>query len=813
MALKVRTALAISWVMSNIALERSLRSVMNDEEPEIISDLRRQLEELKCENNRLTEILGLKLSNGLEHPALSQSKSTEHEVPLSPVDRSSSPESKVAFFQSLFVGRGDVYALRWESGRTGKHGWSPAVEGGFANARSTDKEYAPLTPRVVADHLAGKVHAGLYPLLGDDTCRLVVCDFDGPGWALDALAYFHSAQSMGVTSALERSRSGDGAHVWIFFREAVPATIARRLGTLLLREAMNLRGELDLASYDRLFPAQDFIPKGSFGNLIALPLQKECRDRGTTVFLDPSTMKPMGDQWAHLSALQRISWIEVESILATLPEVRAGPEERTFQRPRDVTPISMPETVAGVAKSMLEIERSGLSPALLAGLKHLASLHNPAFYEKERLRFSTGDTPRMIRCYGENLESLLLPRGLTEKAVSVVSEAGSRLVIHENRSDPEPIEFAPSFQLREDQEAALRALRDHELGVLVAPPGSGKTVVACALISHHQRPTLIIVDRKPLVEQWTERLATHLGLTAKEIGQIGGGRNKTTGIVDVAMAQSLARREDLNEISNRYGLVVVDECHHVPAVTFERCVKQICVRRWLGLTATPYRRDGLQGLIAMYCGPIRHRMHDEVDMENDFRRELIVHHTNLDVSDDGAHIHDLFRALVDDEARTTAICEDVVAAAANGRNCLVLTQWTEHLSSVVSALGARGVTPLVLQGGMGKKARAKVMADLDDASKRGGLVLVATGSFLGEGFDCPPLDTVFMAFPIAFRGRVVQYVGRILRPLDGKSSVEVHDYVDGQSPVLARMHRKRLPGYAALGFDTGKDRKKRNDTK
>ena len=419
----------------------------------------------------------------------------------------------------------------------------------------------------------------------------------------------------------------------------------------------------------------------------------------------------------------------------------------------------------------------------------------------------------MIRCYGENLESLLLPRGLTEKAASVVAEAGSRLVIHENRPDPEPIEFAPTFQLREEQEAALQALRDHELGVLVAAPGAGKTVVACALIAHHQRPTLVIVDRKPLVEQWTERLATHLGLTAKEIGQIGGGRNKITGIVDVAMAQSLARREDLDEISSRYGFVVVDECHHVPAVTFERCVKQINTRRWLGLTATPYRRDGLQGLITMYCGPIRHRMDAKVDVEKDFRRELIVHQTNFEVSDDGTHIQDLFRALVDDEARTMAICDDVVAATAKGRNCLVLTQWTKHLLSVVSVLGARGVTPLVLQGGMGKTARAKVMAELDGVSKRGGMVLVATGSFLGEGFDYPPLDTVFMAFPIAFRGRVVQYVGRILRPLDGKSSVEVHDYVDAQSPVLARMHRKRLPGYAALGFDVGKDCKSRSDTK
>jgi superfamily II DNA or RNA helicase len=782
---------------------------MNDEELQIVDELRHQIADLQRENDRLAEILGMQFSGTAKRLEISQSVETQLDLPLFQVDRTASPEAKVEFFRALFAGRDDVYAVRWESERTGKHGWSPAVHGGFANARSPNKVYLPLTQSVIADHLAGKIHVGLYPLLRDDSCRLIVCDFDGPGWALDTLAYFNSAQSMGITSALERSRSGDGAHVWIFFRGAVSATLARRLGTLLLREAMNLRGELDLASYDRLFPAQDFMPKGSFGNLIALPLQKECRDRGTTSFLDPGTMKPMEDQWAYLSSVKRISQTEVELILESAPVVGAGPEEGTFQRSREAVPIAMPEAVVGVASAMLEIERSGLPPTLLAALKHLASLHNPAFYEKERLRFSTWDTPRMIRCYGETLESLLLPRGLTEKAASVVAEAGSRLVIHESRPDPEQIEFAPTFDLRKDQEAALLALSTHELGVLVAAPGAGKTVVACALIAYHRRPTLIIVDRKPLVEQWTERLATHLGLAAKDIGQVGGGRNKTTGIVDIAMAQSLARREDLDEMSSHYGLVVVDECHHVPAVTFERCVRQIRARRWLGLTATPYRRDGLQGLITMYCGPIRYWMGEKVDVETDFSRELLVHRTNFEVSDDVTHIQDLFRALVDDEARTSAICDDVTAAAAKGRNCLILTQWTDHLSSIVSVLTARGIAPLVLQGGMGKKARAKVMADLGEASRQGGLVLVATGSFLGEGFDCPPLDTVFMAFPIAFRGRVVQYVGRILRPLDGKSSVEVYDYVDVNSPVLARMHRKRLPGYGALGFDVGKIRKDR----
>lgn len=778
---------------------------MNDDESQSVDELRRQISELQRENDRLNLLLGQRRPEGADRLLSANDAGGQLDPPLLHVDHSASPGLKLELFRSLFVGRDDVYAVRWESVRTGKHGWSPAVRGDFSNAKSSTQEYLPLSEKATASHLAGKIHMGLYPLLRDDSCRLVVCDFDGSSWALDALAYLDAAQAFGISASLERSRSGDGAHVWIFFRDRVPAALARRLGTLLLRDAMNNRGEMDLASYDRLFPTQDFMPKGTFGNLIALPLQKECRERGTTLFLDPNTLKPFDDQWAFLSEVLRVSLTSVESILEASPAVGAGPDEDTFRRSRNDALITTPQEVHGVASAMLEINRFGLPPALLAALKHLASLHNPVFYEKERLRFSTWDTPRMIRCYGESLESLLLPRGLTEAAAGVVAAAGSHLTIRENRPDPEPIEFAANFRLRDDQELALCALAAHEAGVLVAPPGAGKTVVACALIAHYRRPTLIIVDRQPLVGQWKDHLVTHLGMAAKEIGQIGGGKNKVTGVVDIAMAQSLARRDDVEEMTSGYGFVVVDECHHVPAVTFERSVRRIRARRWLGLTATPFRRDGLQGLITMYCGPIRHRMSDVVSEENSFNRELIVHKTTFSVSDDVTNIQELFRALVDDEARTAAICRDIAVAAAKGRNCLVLTQWTDHLSAVVSTLLGQGVAPLVLQGGMGKMAVAKVMVDLEEGAKRGGLVLVATGSFLGEGFDYPPLDTVFMAFPVAFRGRVIQYVGRILRPTEGKRSVEVHDYLDVGSPLLERMYRKRLPGYAALGFEVGKD--------
>jgi len=778
-----------------------------DSDADGIKELRRQLMELRAENDRLRGLLGV----GTRDEAVSPWEPTlfvEDEggadgAAVTAVDRHSPREAKIAVFRSLFVGREDVHARRWENPRSAKAGWSPAVRGGWANSKKTSREYLPFSDEVVGSHLSGEVHAGLYPLLRGDACRLLVCDFDGVGWLLDALAYLDAARAVGIPVALERSRSGDGAHVWAFFSGPVAASLARQVGAHLLREAMTIRSELDLASYDRLFPAQDFMPKGSFGNLIALPLNGECRKRGTTVFLDPSKLEPFEDQWAFLSSLARVSPKALADIARSIPPIGAGPEDATYRRPSTSGSPKPPEQIVASAGAMLSIERIGIPPALLSSLKHAASLHNPAYYEKERLRFSTWNTPRFVRCYGETLDRLLIPRGITAQAAKIISEAGSCLEVADACPDPEPADFVFTAELTGEQRSAFDALAQQDLGVLIAPPGTGKTVIACALIAHHELPTLVIVDRQPLVEQWRDRLVEHLGLEQKQIGQLGGGRRKARGLVDIATAQSLARREDLAELGLRYGLVVVDECHHVPAVTFERCVRQLPVRRWLGLTATPYRRDGLQGLITMYCGPIRHRIGARVDATSLARLELVVHGTKHSVPEpEGLGIQEVFRGIVEDDERTEQICADVLVAVGEGRNCLVLAQWTGHVEAIAEGLRKIGLDPYVLHGGMPKKQRTEVVGKLTQGIPGGGLLLVATGGLLGEGFDCPPLDTLFLAFPLAFKGRLVQYVGRVLRPLPEKTSIEVHDYVDFEVPVLARMHGKRLPGYASLGFDT-----------
>ena len=774
---------------------------MVPEGPDSAVDMARRVAELEAENRRLRQLLGFDGRTSVVptwEPTLftGQTEAAGHTV-----NRRSPPEEKVALFRALFRGRGDVYALRWENARTGRSGWSPAVKGGWVNARKPDREHLPMNDQVVSDHLGGVHHAGLYPLLDDDSCQLLACDFDGPGWALDASAYLDAARAAGTPAVLERSRSGDGGHVWVFFADSVPAASARRVGVFLVREAMTVRAELDLSSYDRLFPAQDFLPRQGFGNLIGLPLQGECRRRGTTVFLDPANLEPYGDQWEFLSSLAPMSAQAVTALADSVGDLAVGPVSRTYRRPaRSKTHRPAPNPIRASAGASLSIDNIGLPTDLIAALKHAASLANPEFYERERNRFWTGKTPRLIRCYREELGLLHLPRGLRPQAEAIAAEVGSRLEIADRLPDVQEVAIDLAAELRPDQRKAVKELTSHELGVLVAPPGAGKTVIACAVIAHHRVPTLVIVDRQPLVDQWRDRLSQHLGLGKKQIGQIGGQR-KASGVVDIAMAQSLARRGDLIEATSRYGLVVVDECHHVPAVTFERAVRQIPVRRWLGLTATPYRRDRLESMMNMYCGPLRHRM-AQPEAAQLLHREVVIHQTSH-VAVPGDHYQEILRSLVADVVRTTSICADVAAAAGEGRNSLVLTRWTEHLEAIVAGLTDRGVATLVLRGGMGKKARRLVNDQLAEPGLRGA-VLVATSGLIGEGFDCPALDTVFLAFPIKFKGSIVQHVGRILRPIPGKNQVVVHDYIDTQVPLLARQYQERAHGYVNLGFPAPK---------
>lgn len=549
-----------------------------------LDELRAAVVRLQAENDRLLRLLRL---SPQEAAAPGPAQSGLFERPPGPVHARSDPATKVAFFRAMFACRQDVYATRWENARTGRAGWVPAVPGGWRKGSGASKpQYLPLTDKIVAAHLSGELHVGLYPLKADNRCHWVAADFDGPAALLDALSYLKATRALGAPAALEVSRSGVGAHVWLFFTGAVPAATARRLGMGLLREAMTLRGEMDLSSYDRLFPSQDTLPGlDAIGNLIAAPLQGQCRRRGATVFLDLSTLEPQEDQWAYLSTVGRITPKELDRLANRAAAVTTGSEVDRLRRSTAsrIHPPAPPFIPARLGAG-LALDRTTLPAALLATLKHAASMPNPVFYERERRRMSTYNLPRFLRCYYEDLEDFTVPRGMRSSVEALVTEVGSRLQLSDTRPEPARQEFAFTAQLGLDQARAADALSEHELGMLVAPPGAGKTVIACALIAEHAVPTLVLVDRKPLLDQWRARLLEFLGVSA---GQIGGGKDRRTGVVDVATLQTLSKRTDVGEVTAAYGLVIVDECHHVPAVAFENAVRQIPVRRWLGLTATP----------------------------------------------------------------------------------------------------------------------------------------------------------------------------------------------------------------------------------
>lgn len=788
------------------------RADTEEELREELAFIRRQRDELAAENERLRRKLADRDAPTPErfdddvdiHGAVGRTGGRLFALGAGDptIDANSSDAAKLAEFRSRFRGRDDVYALRWEDQRTGKSGYAPAVEGGWGRAkRSGRRDYRPFTDDVVVRHLRGHETVGLFPLLQDDSCWLLACDFDGAGWLLDARAFHDTCVELGIPVAVERSRSGEGAHAWIFFSAPVSATSARRMGAGLLRETADRRGELDVATYDRLVPSQDLLPTGGMGNLIALPLQGTARRNGNGVFIDPSDGRPYQDQWRFLAGVGRLTSEQVDEFADSLVQPVAWQDLAEGRRPGGSrgARLAAPEVIVATRASGIHLETAGWPPWLMSEVKHLASLHNPEYYRRQKRRMSTHDTPRMIRCYEQDLTHLHVPRGLGEELEQLAAQEGITLQLLDRRPDPDYIDVAFCGELSNLQREAVNAVLGHDLATLVAPPGTGKTVMACAVIAARATPTLVLVHRKPLIDQWRRVLSDHLGLPVNQIGQIGGGRDRPTGLVDIAMLQSLTRRDDLTRLFSAYPHIVADECHHIPAQSFEQVVRAAPARYVVGLTATPYRRDGLEGQIAMQCGKVRHTIEvEEVLDDHGLTLDLRVHETAFELDAGERPIQQVFQAVVADTDRTAAICGDIEQALDEGGRCLVLTQRKDHLYELAERLGARD--PIVLEGGLGALARRAATERLASVPTGQPCLVIATGQYVGEGFDCPPLDTLFLTFPMSFKGSIVQYVGRLLRPAPGKDEVTVHDYVDSNVPVLATMFNRRRSGYRKLGL-------------
>ncbi|MBN8248739.1 MAG: DUF559 domain-containing protein [Verrucomicrobia bacterium] len=761
-------------------------------------------------------------------------------VPEGAVHRESSSDDKIALFRSRFRGREDVYARRFESVRTGRSGYAPAcgnewvpgvcAKPRIACAECPHRRFLAVTDAVIRWHLSGRDPSGKpfvmgsYPLLLDETCHFVAADFDGDGWRDDLGTFAATARRLEIPMACERSRSGNGGHAWIFFSEAVPAVLARKLASWILTEAMEARPEIGLASYDRLFPNQDTLPRGGFGNLIALPLQRMARDQGNTLFLD-ETLTPHPDPWQHLSSLRRLSLSEVESRVRTAEAtgrilgVRVVPEEGPESRSpwslppsRPMRSVSLPalsplpDRLDLVLGDQIYLAKAHLTPALRNRLIRLAAFQNPEFYRKQAMRLPTFQIPRIISAAEDHPDHLALPRGCLEEVRQLAGSLKIPVSLRDERHPGSPLAVTFQGTLRPEQQAAAAALQAHDIGVLAATTAFGKTVLAAWLIAARAVNTLVIVHRRQLLEQWVERLSDFLGVPAKSIGRLGGGRRRLTGGLDVALIQSLVRKGTVDDRVANYGHVIVDECHHVSAVSFEWVVRRARARFVTGLSATVTRKDGHHPLILMQCGPIRYRVDARRQAAaRPFRHEVIVRPTgfrpiHLSDPDPRVEFQNLYAALAGEDRRNAMICADVLSALREGRCPLVLTERTDHLERLAERLRPEAPHLAVLRGGLGRRALAEVLASLEADSPPGPRLLLATGRFIGEGFDDPRLDTLFLTLPVSWHGTVAQYVGRLHRLHHDKRVVRVYDYADLDVPMLSRMFDRRCRGYEAVGY-------------
>ncbi len=787
-----------------------------------------QLKELKAEKNRMRVE---EAPPGYSPPADGQTFVTNR----------SSEKDKIRLFRALFRGREDVYPRRFESKKTGKSGYQPTCRHEWIKGicrkpavrcgNCPNQKFLPLTDDVIRNHLLGRDPAkrvdsdftiGVYPLLLDETCWFIASDFDQADWTADVSQFMETCRRFDVPAAVERSRSGNGGHVWTFFHEAVPAALARKLFSFILTETMDRRPELGLGSYDRLFPSQDTLPKGGFGNLIALPLQKRARDQGNSLFVD-DRIEPYPDQWAFLSSMRRMDLDSVRTLvdeatrrgrvvgvrMAVTDEQDDEPWTLPPSRRREKTPIAgpLPEAIELILENQIYMAKETLTAPLKNRLIRLAAFQNPEFYKAQAMRFPTYDKPRIISCCEEFSRHIGIPRGCLEELLDLLHSLKIQTTIVDKRCGGIPARLRFNGALRPEQQSASDALLRHDTGVLSASTAFGKTVVAAYLMAARGVNTLVLVHRKHLLDMWVDRLSHFLGLEPQEIGRIGGGRREPSGLIDVGIIQSLSAKGVVDDIVGEYGYLMVDECHRIAARSFEIVARQSKARYVTGLSATVTRQDGHHPIIFMQCGPVRFRVDDRKQAEKrPFGHRVILRRTGFELPKALTEradlpIHEVYKALIMDEARNDMISHDVLTAIAEGRSPVLLTERRDHLDLLAARLGPLVRNLIVLKGGMGVRESNAASEELARIADREERLILATGRYLGEGFDDARLDTLFLALPVSWRGILAQYAGRLHRLHEGKSEVIIFDYADLNVPMLAKMVERRRLGYRGIGYE------------
>lgn len=789
-----------------------------------------ELNRLRAENARLRALL---TRHGI---AADKSESALPRKPALSLDE------KVALFRGLFQGREDVFARRWFSSSSGKSGYQPVCarewnrekcdKKKYKCAECPNREFQPLGYNDIYRHLEGKDPngrdvVGVYAILPDNSCCFLCCDFDDKscehGYQDDVRAYVSVCRDWGVPAYIERSRSGNGAHVWILFDEHIKAQTARRLGNAILTEAMEREGRMSFKSYDRFFPNQDFMPTGGFGNLVALPLQGRARKDGNSVFVDEDFI-PLTDQWEYLQRMTKMTAAEVEKLVSRydrepLGELSKSSESAPWERslPKPMSTADFPKHITIVRSSGIYIPTKGLSAKAVNHLKRLAAFKNPEFYAKLGMRLPVYNLPRIISCSEITDDYLILPRGCEESAIDFLRENNVDVEIQDKANPGMPITVEFNGQLYSEQEHAIEELARHRCGTLYATTAFGKTVTAAAMIARKKVNTLILVHTKALLDQWRKCLSEYLitdfqpeeqpkgrGRRKKfqQFGALSSTENTLNGNIDIALLQSCINDNEVKPFVREYGMVIVDECHHAPAFNFERVLREVNARYVYGLTATPIRKDGHQPIIFMQCGEIRYTSDPKVQQaQQSFRRLLIprfTSHRNLNA--DGSNYAQILEELTENESRNKLILDDVASNLAEGRTPIILTARTAHVDILTKQ--CRKICPNVIRlvGNDSAKAKREVMSRLNDIPANEPLIVVATGKYVGEGFDLPRLDTLMLALPVSWKGLIAQYTGRLHRNYPGKNETRIYDYIDLRVPVCDSMYRKRLHGYKAVGY-------------
>lgn len=708
------------------------------------------------------------------------------------MDHTSPTSAQIQLYRSLFKVREDVFAIRWENGT--KKGYMPAYSydpyryrqhkmrgGTFKNF--LDKSYLPLTNHELKKHFFGNQHIGGYPLLEDNSTWFIVADFDKQNWQVESLTFINACKDKNIPAYLERSSSGNGAHVWIFFKINYPAIRSRKVIVSILEETKIFSPFNKSSSFDRLFPNQDFHSGQGLGNLIALPFHKITLANPNTCFLNTTSFEPFKDQWEFLKSIQRVDPKIFDQLYVSIID----------QKTITAQPVSPTGKLEISLQQSLRILKSGMPQRLINFLRDELNFANPEYFIKKKSGKTTWNTDRYFKFIEDQEFEIIIPRGFVGKLIRYCREQNIDFNFKDLRKKQPPVSYQSSINLLTHQKMALLAIEKKEFGLIVAPPGSGKTVIGLKIIAEKQQPALIIVHRKQLADQWMESIQTFLGIPKKDIGFIGQGKRKVGSKITITMIQSLSKiLEKQADLVNAFGTILIDECHHIPAETYKNTIARLCPYCQYGLTATPFRKYDDGKIIFIHLGEIIAEIKSN-DIEAYKRARIVIRKTDFTFPFDPKidPFESLSKVLIHDTARNRLIINDVVQEVKNGHRAIIITERKDHIQTLNQFL-KHSYETFMLSGEDSDKDRKTKWESLKSGNYQ---VVITTGQFFGEGSDLNNISRLFLAYPFSFKGKLIQYIGRVQR---SEVTPIIYDYHDHKIDYLHRLFLKRNVHYRNL---------------